>query len=1628
MRSFDSVHVNNVVSNPGPQHVSQVLGVVLDRLNVVASRMEQIAIKVDQLEARSSSATFTPAAGLASSNVKMNEVREKNPSHLVSQERSTLLESYGSGAPLARDASEVIFAFGDSVPRCDDGGRLRSSIAELLSLRPPAAPGTEPNPPHDWSPPLVRANDPSCLAAAPSGGQPLPSASAKQGGTLPLQSPVVGHGPVGTLPPVGPPPASRGPGPSPPSSTSSSSWDGSDWSDSPPRSREHVMDSILSEPSWRPPTRPKTAVPTWASVAGSAAQPPPPPRSSVSATAPVFTPQPPVTALTSVPHAGQLLSTAAVRGQVEQQPPPTSVPPSLDTNPSSASIFTWGECRVQFAFGKNMLKPDKMVGLEAMRIKNYDGFTGEGTQQLADLALLLQTLQDEVERGMWSEDATSAILRANVTRTARTLIKGVHQWRDILQALFRAFATERALAACQQDLRAPRMRPGENAHTFVARAVRLFELFGQGISDKERARVIMDELMRHESSYPHFAQPLLLQLRIVAGGIEANKMEILQAMLRENAAIAVVMTLKRAPEEQRRGDAWERKKEKQPKPPSKKLCWDCGAPGEIVGHPGCKAPGAKKFGSSKEKPSEKKPTADKKPTDKPKDKKQAKATSDEGAATPIVRISLALENGSVLVGVLDSGATDHYIATAEAVRLGLSLEPCAPVQVGSAEAGGGFVVTAKAATQVFIGTTRVALTLSVSDGLAETLLSFRALLQACPGTSWSSARDGAECLIINGVRFIQETTSGAWVPTALTSEEFSARATRLSGPEAIADPASERSRYTPSLWLEAVDASPRPFTWKEETALSMPEPGTKAERKERLQNIWYSYLTLGREIDSTTGQPLWELAGRCAMAASPAAARREMRNFDVETRYAWPMAMATIEVVRRATEPKRMLEDASALAAATARVMMRTLEPDTAALARITEEMHKAGAPTEAVQYFTDQVFWPSERRRLEALERPVAPRGGDLDFDIVLEPNARFFHQRPRHYQPTEAALILQYAEQQVAIGRGRFGTASEADCISNWTLVPRADSTLRPCGAYVRMNGITVLDRTFVPSVQDAIDRIDPSHNIYFTADVEAAFNSVYATESAQRKLALWMPDGRVFFPTVMPYGVKNAPPTFARNISVALQLVQSVFAYFDDTHGGGTDWMAMLVKLKETAEALQEHGFSLSFRKTHLGPNVPLLGFRRTKEGLSADPARLEEIRNLPSPQSKTELRSQIGMLRWVTPFIMGDDEYHGLAEAIGSFDSMTSKTSPFGWTTETETKWRAVLAMLANAVALSRPDFTRDFYLDTDASKIGWGYILYQIRDDGAPVILRIGSKAFKGAMADAAPVHQEAHAVVNAVVDCEDWIAYGHTVLHSDHRPLLWLLHNVELSPRLWGGKALRWTLLLQNFSWTIEHIAGTTNVVADVLSRAQWPDSLQVRRQTDPQARALATRKVPRKMPVIQRRLQNEDTVHADVEDDLVDDNTVQQESVPVVPRPPVGLDEDVFEQVAVAILSGGNIPARFDSPLFSDTIELVRKHVDNLEVRVDRLWHKTDGVYVRQEERDRVLFEAHSAPTGGHFGFAKTMAKLSGRAWWPSIRYDVAAYLALCGICQRCKTQPRILADVVPLPVCRCSSAYIWI
>jgi hypothetical protein len=124
---MDAVHVNTVVTNPGPQHV---VGndLVVEQLNAISRSLERFANRLDNLEARISPSASAPNAGLTSLLINLDEVKEKNdvaPSH----DASTVLETSGRGSALVRDASEVFFDLSVApAPARGDGGRFRSSI------------------------------------------------------------------------------------------------------------------------------------------------------------------------------------------------------------------------------------------------------------------------------------------------------------------------------------------------------------------------------------------------------------------------------------------------------------------------------------------------------------------------------------------------------------------------------------------------------------------------------------------------------------------------------------------------------------------------------------------------------------------------------------------------------------------------------------------------------------------------------------------------------------------------------------------------------------------------------------------------------------------------------------------------------------------------------------------------------------------------------------------------------------------------------------------------------------------------------------------------------------------------------------------------------------------------------------------------------------------------------------------------------------------------------------------------------------------------------------------------------------------------------------------------------------
>ena len=107
----------------------------------------------------------------------------------------------------------------------------------------------------------------------------------------------------------------------------------------------------------------------------------------------------------------------------------------------------------------------------------------------------------------------------------------------------------------------------------------------------------------------------------------------------------------------------------------------------------------------------------------------------------------------------------------------------------------------------------------------------------------------------------------------------------------------------------------------------------------------------------------------------------------------------------------------------------------------------------------------------------------------------------------------------------------------------------------------------------------------------------------------------------------------------------------------------------------------------------------------------------------------------------------------------------------------------------------------------------GAVLEQEFDDGRHPILFI-SKKLSGAACNYAVVEKECFAIFWAVKTLRNFLEGKEFTINTDHAPLQWL-HKMKTS----NQRLLRWSLILQEFSFTISYIAGKTNIVADVLSR-----------------------------------------------------------------------------------------------------------------------------------------------------------------------------------------------------------------
>ena len=151
----------------------------------------------------------------------------------------------------------------------------------------------------------------------------------------------------------------------------------------------------------------------------------------------------------------------------------------------------------------------------------------------------------------------------------------------------------------------------------------------------------------------------------------------------------------------------------------------------------------------------------------------------------------------------------------------------------------------------------------------------------------------------------------------------------------------------------------------------------------------------------------------------------------------------------------------------------------------------------------------------------------------------------------------------------------------------------------------------------------------------------------------------------------------------------------------------------------------------------------------------------------------------------------------------------------WDDKCEDAFNKLKGILSSYPILRSPNFDKGFVLMTDASDIGVGAVLLQGEGDRIFPIAYFSKKLNDG-QRKYSTVEKETLALLLALRHFEVYATSGSIPLKvlTDHNPLKFLQRFSNKNRRL-----ANWSLVLQDFGFTIEHVKGRDNVLADSLSR-----------------------------------------------------------------------------------------------------------------------------------------------------------------------------------------------------------------
>ena len=214
---------------------------------------------------------------------------------------------------------------------------------------------------------------------------------------------------------------------------------------------------------------------------------------------------------------------------------------------------------------------------------------------------------------------------------------------------------------------------------------------------------------------------------------------------------------------------------------------------------------------------------------------------------------------------------------------------------------------------------------------------------------------------------------------------------------------------------------------------------------------------------------------------------------------------------------------------------------------------------------------------------------------------------------------------------------------------------------------------------------------------------------------------------------------------------------------------------------------------------------MGHMWSKAGIRNSPAKLEAVKLMTPPADKLALRSFLGLAAYLGQNYVA--HFSALAKPL--WDMM--QEGQFEWSDDNKKAFYKVRDLLCENTILSFFDPNKQIVVQTDASKQGLGAVILQ---DNLPVVFV--SRTLTDTETRYSQIELEFLAIVFGLTRLRKYLLGTNFLLMTDHKPIVQIMGKPidSLSNRL-----QRWLVAIQHFSFSVRHIKGVDNILADALSR-----------------------------------------------------------------------------------------------------------------------------------------------------------------------------------------------------------------